>query len=176
MFGLFTLPLLLLGITIICFGRDGDASNPFRNIGRMSFAVDYKSAQAASQANGLWTVEVSKNNATPSHIAIATGDTRTVITGGVSGFSSLIQAADGGYAGIAYEGNIALYMHSTTEVTWAAHFIPETDDTYDIGSPTGNKARDIYCTSLHPTDGISATITVGGTDYNFVDGILTSTS
>lgn len=128
------------------FGRDGDLNFPFRNVGSMSFAVDIKTGQSATKGNGYYGVEVSRNSANPL-VCIATGDSRTIMGPGISGLSSVIQAHDGGYAGISYAGNMAMYMNSSTDVKLGLDLIPDANLAYNIGSPAA-QIQTIYCAQL----------------------------
>ena len=144
------------------FGRDGDSSNPFRNVGNISMAVDWKSAEAFANSNGRWSVEVSKDSSsTENYVTIATGEDRQL--GNLplypaGGIYAILIGAQSGPAGLAYRDvtlplasqvNLAFYMNKWSEVTLAANLIPETNYAasplagYDIGS-SSYKIKDVW--------------------------------
>jgi len=123
------------------FGRNGDNSDPERNLGAMYFAVNIKSAEPASAGNGVWGVEVDTDGVLPITFGILTGDTRTVAPFFTGGYSTVITAEGGGAVAMGYPVNTTTmnymwYITDYLKINMGASILPDANGTYDIGSPS----------------------------------------
>ena len=130
----------------IFFGRSGDLSAPSYFTGAIYSNVDITTAKAAGYGNGIYGISVSTNKVTPLGFAFIAGDTRTIIGSG-TGYSSLMNADNGGTVGFTYAagngGGTVLYCNDLTKITLGLSLIPDTNAAYDIGSPS-LKIRNFY--------------------------------
>lgn len=133
---LYATPLDAGNYNYIFIGRDGRADTE-RGVGTIVNSVDIKLDQDPFLANGIYTVEVSTDNAPAPFSSFVTGDSRIIFEGsGITGVSSVVSGHGGGLSGIAYENNVALYMLNGATVTLGADMIPDANNAYDIGSPS----------------------------------------
>ena len=120
-------------------GRNGLASpDDQRNLGSIHFAVDEKFGQAPSFANGVFELEMSRESIFVGR-GLVIGDARMISPPLTSGFSAYIAAEGGGVVGMGYHTSssvvgLLIYILSINEVILGAHFIPDTDNVYDIGT------------------------------------------
>ncbi len=128
----------------IFIGRDGIPNLTSLKTGNISFAVNVRTAELASTSNGAFGVGVYLDDSTTStgtnSYSLLVGDGRFV---GLAGSCAVIQGFDGGLSGIAYNNAIGLYQISTSSVALGLSLIPDTDNTYDIGSASF-RIRDLY--------------------------------
>lgn len=129
----------------VFIGRNGtgDATTIQRNISSINFAVNSQSDfiqpdNTNAPLNGTFNVEYSLDGTYVTSI-LYSGTSESMFPGsGLPGFSALLNAGDGGVVGLAYLGsgvlNALIYLTSVSAVTLGASFIPDTANTYNLGS------------------------------------------
>ncbi len=150
-------------------GRNGDANDPKRNVDTIHMAINRNSAQTIdpnNSLNGTFVIEYSSDGVLSSagSSPLFLGNSEQLFpSAGFTGFSSFINAAEGGVVGIGYYDTVVpvslipgIYMLTKSEVLLGVNFIPDTDNAYDIGS-SSKKIKTIYATSIS-----ASTLSSGG--------------
>lgn len=133
-------------------GYNATSQDPERNISSIHFAVDgrsdFQQINGNSTLDGVWEVQYSLDGAGVSRL-VYTGKSESMFPGaGVTGYSSLIIAGQGGLVGFGYTPTaggliVGLYMISETSIQVGLNMIPDTASMYDLGS-TAFPFRNIY--------------------------------
>lgn len=183
---LFASPPAANAYNYIFIGNDGIFSNP--GVNTVSIFGNIKTAEAASVGNGKIQIGLSKNGGNNNPNIILSDARATYGNNSVDGVTAILSGDRDGLSGIGWRINplqvdVGIYIGKynlisgatvATPTLFLSHdLIPDNTVSYNIGS-AGAKIKDIYCGSVTPSNGITTTITVGGTNYNFVKGILTS--
>lgn len=131
-------------------GRDGVDSAENKNLSVLRIAVNGESTDVVEVGKpyGSFGIEYCEGSVTQ-NLVIFGGSSRNFIGSGLTGNSSFISSSDGGIVGLAYytamsgNQNFILYLLNETAVMLGADFLPDADNTYDIGSPSA-KIKDLH--------------------------------
>jgi hypothetical protein len=126
-------------------GRAGIDTPESKNLSVLRIGVNGEPTDvvAVGKPYGSFSIEYTEESIN-SKLPFFVGSSRNLIGSGLTGFSSFIQAGDGGVTGLAYDDAgtvlLLLYLLTKNEIMLGADLIPDTDGVYDIGSPTAKIA------------------------------------
>lgn len=138
----------------IFIGRNAAQTNQERNVGHIGFAINTLSTDLTDAnhvaLNGTFIVEYSVDGvqASPDVYPLFLGNSK-YINSSLSGYSAIISGGQGGISGMGYvhpdlsQVDVLLYCLSNAAITLGAPIIPDTDNTYNIGSAT-ERVKDVH--------------------------------
>lgn len=131
-------------------GRDGVDTPENKQLSVLRIAINGVSTDdvVVGKPFGSFAIEYCEESITE-NVVIFGGSSRNFIGAGRTGSSSYISASSGGITGLSYYTagsglqNVLLYLLDETKIMLGAPLIPDTNNSYDIGS-SASKIKDIH--------------------------------
>lgn len=149
-------------------GYNATSQDPERNISSIHFSVDgrtdFQPINGNSTLDGVWEVQYSEDGVGVFRL-VYTGKSESMFPGaGITGFSSLIIGGNGGIVGFGYKSGggfvVPLYLMSDASIALGGDLIPDTANTYDIGS-AAFPVKEIFATTIALGGGLTWSKGVG---------------